>query len=129
MNIPPEHEEEFNRWYNTEHIKERVDIPGFFSGRRYRSLEGEPKYFALYELEEPDVVHRPAYTQVRENPTPWTHKMEAIFQNFVRNIYEKMSSSGQRLHLATRSSFSSDVRALKGQANTQDPHPTQVSRS
>lgn len=95
MNIPPEHEEEFNRWYNAEHIKERVDIPGFLSGRRYRSLDGEPKYFALYELEEPDVVYRPAYTQVRETPTPWTHKMEAIFQNFVRNIYERTSSSGQ----------------------------------
>jgi hypothetical protein len=95
MNIPPEHEEEFNRWYNTEHIKERVDISGFLSGRRYRSLVGEPKYFALYELEEPDVVYRSAYTQVRENPTPLTHKMEAIFQNFVRNIYERIASSGQ----------------------------------
>lgn len=95
MDIPPEYEEEFNHWYNTEHIRERIDIPGFLNGRRYRSLEGGPKYFALYGLEEPDVVYRATYTQVRNNPTPWMCKIVGLFENFVRNVYEGMSSYGE----------------------------------
>lgn len=95
MNISPEHEDEFNRWYNTEHIQERVGISGFLNGRRYLSLEGEPKYFALYEMESPNVVYEDAYKRARQNPTPWSQRIESLFQDFVRNIYEEIFSDGQ----------------------------------
>ena len=32
---PPEVEEDFNEWYNREHIDERVWMPGFHRARRY----------------------------------------------------------------------------------------------
>jgi hypothetical protein len=94
MDIPADYEDEFNRWYNTEHLQERVGIPGFFNGRRYISLEGKPKYFALYETEEPGVLTGNAYKKILENPTPWTQKTMGLFQNFVRNIYEEIFSYG-----------------------------------
>ena len=57
---PPEMEEEFNAWYDTEHLPERLAIPGFLSARRWvaRDLEpGKGKYFATYELKTPGVLY------------------------------------------------------------------------
>ena len=56
MDIAPEREEEFNRWYNEEHVPERLAIPGFKRARRFKALEGSPKYLALYELESPEAL-------------------------------------------------------------------------
>ena len=36
--ITPEGEAEYWRWHDREHIPERVGVPGFLRGRRYRSL-------------------------------------------------------------------------------------------
>ena len=36
MDVEPEHEEEFNRWYNDEHLVERLEIPGYVSARRFK---------------------------------------------------------------------------------------------
>ena len=33
--VPADKEEEFNRWYNEEHLPERMAIPGFLGGARY----------------------------------------------------------------------------------------------
>lgn len=42
-------EREFNEWYER-HIREVVEVPGWNSARRYRCLDGEPRYLALYDL-------------------------------------------------------------------------------
>ena len=34
--VPAEHDEEFNRWYNEEHIPERLAIPGVLNAARIR---------------------------------------------------------------------------------------------
>lgn len=88
MDVDPEHEAEFNRWYEREHIPERMAIPGFLSARRYRAIEGEPKYLALYELESPDVLDSEAYRYwYGEGRTEWTRRILAEARNFVRNVY------------------------------------------
>ena len=33
--VAPEREEEFNAWYDTEHLPQLVALPGFIRGRRY----------------------------------------------------------------------------------------------
>ena len=48
--VGPEHEDEFNRWYDEEHIPERLSIPGVLSAARYAAVQGGPKYLACYEL-------------------------------------------------------------------------------
>jgi hypothetical protein len=42
MNIDPSDEAEFNRWYDREHLEERVAIEGFLEARRYIADEGSP---------------------------------------------------------------------------------------
>ena len=89
MDIDPEHEADFNRWYNEEHVPERLAIPGFVRARRFRALSGEPRYLALYELKSPNVLHSDDYLHFLQGggETEWTRQVLARVKNFVRNVY------------------------------------------
>lgn len=87
--VPAEQEDEFNRWYNDEHLPERMAIPGFLGGARYEAVKGGPKHLACYELDSVAVLDSPAYKHVQANPTPWTKRVgpQAIGRPFIRNVY------------------------------------------
>jgi hypothetical protein len=46
--VDPQHEAEFNDWYNTEHIAELLAVPGILAAARYEAAKGGPKYLAVY---------------------------------------------------------------------------------
>ncbi len=94
--IAPEVEREFNDWYNSEHIPQLLGVPGFLSGRRYQAVEGEPKYLALYDLTDAEVLKSDAFRQVREMPTEWTKKMLPLFRNTAIGAYRQIFSHGTR---------------------------------
>ena len=87
--VPADKEDEFNHWYNEEHLAERLAIPGFLSAARYEAVKGGPKHLAYYELESVAVLQSEAYKKVSANPTPWTRKMgpQAVATTFIRNVY------------------------------------------
>ncbi len=49
--VDPDHEDEFNRWYNEEHLPDvRRRFPQITSARRYRATDGQnPRYLVVYE--------------------------------------------------------------------------------
>ena len=56
------HEEEFNAWYDSQHLPDVMKIPGFVAGQRFRVVQRRPeeatrdyRYMALYEIEADDV--------------------------------------------------------------------------
>jgi hypothetical protein len=69
-------EEEFNAWYDTEHLAERLAIPGFRSTRRWTldGAAGAGKYLATYELDSPAVLESPAYLARYNNQSPWSRR-------------------------------------------------------
>jgi len=73
---PPHREDEFNAWYDDEHMGERLSIAGFRSARRWvADLEpGAGKYLATYELDSLAVLSSPAYLARLNNPTPWSKR-------------------------------------------------------
>ena len=73
---PPQMEEEFNAWYDDEHLAERLGITGFRSARRWVAdvAPGEGKYLATYELDAPGVLQSPEYLARFEGATPWTRR-------------------------------------------------------
>jgi len=75
---PPQMEEEFNAWYDSEHLPERLAIPGFVSARRWvdpQAAAGSGKYLATYELEHQEVLQTPDYlAHVGEHFTPWSKR-------------------------------------------------------
>lgn len=54
--------DEFNEWYDAEHLPAVLDVPGFVSARRFRaapSVHGEEpahEYLAIYEIESDDLA-------------------------------------------------------------------------
>jgi hypothetical protein len=73
---PPGMEDEFNAWYDSEHLAERLAISGFRSAQRWVAdvAPGEGKYLATYELDSPQVLTTPEYLTRLGSPTPWTKR-------------------------------------------------------
>ncbi|MCF8103900.1 MAG: hypothetical protein K9K64_00305 [Desulfohalobiaceae bacterium] len=85
--IDPEHEEDFNRWYDREHMQERVSIPGFRWARRYRALSGQARrYLALYRVDGRDVFTSDAYREAFKHQTDWSNRNFARMHNTQRRV-------------------------------------------
>jgi len=95
MDIDPSDEAEFNRWYDREHLEERVAIDGFLEARRYVAHEGSPKYLCLYSTATFDVLDSPAYRAKLANPTDWSKRTMARFKNMIRAVARITVSRGQ----------------------------------
>ena len=95
MDIDPSDEAEFNRWYDREHLEERVAIEGFLEARRYVAHQGSPKYLCLYSTASIDVLDSPAYRAKLANPTDWSKKTMARFKNMIRAVASVTISRGQ----------------------------------
>ena len=90
--VPADKEDEFNRWYNEEHLAELLALPGFLSAARYVGVSGGPKYLACYELEGPEALETAEYRRHGENPTEWSKRMSprVIGTAHVRNVYRQI---------------------------------------
>ena len=84
-------EETYEKWYQTEHLPERLSIPGFKNGRRYQALRGSPKYFTWYEVDTPSVLRSAEYVDRLSNPT-------AGQKNNVRCVSERKQDCLQKVH-------------------------------
>lgn len=51
VDISDEHAKGFSRWYNEVHFPEILACPGWLGGRRYECVDGEPRFLAMYDLE------------------------------------------------------------------------------
>jgi hypothetical protein len=95
MDIDAPDEAEFNRWYDREHLEERVAIDGFLEARRYVAHQGSPKYLCLYSVRTFDVLDSPAYHTALKNPTEWSKTTLARFKNMIRAVARITISRGQ----------------------------------
>ena len=95
MNIDPGHEQEFNRWYDKEHLTERVEIEGFLEARRYIAHAADVKYLSLYTTDTFEALNSPAYARVLANQTEWSKKNISRFKNPGRVIARITESRGE----------------------------------
>ena len=86
MDIDAADEVEFNRWYDREHLEERVAIDGFLEARRYVAHDGQPKYLSLYSTETFEVLDSPAYRTALANQTDWSKATSRRFKNMIRAV-------------------------------------------
>jgi hypothetical protein len=88
-------EVEFETWYQSEHLTERLSVPGFLYGRRYKGMAGTPGYFCFYLVETPAVLTSKAYLERLDNPTPMTRKMMSdVFVGMNRTVCSRVSRRG-----------------------------------
>lgn len=86
----PMYEEEFNDWYDLEHIPERLPIPGFGTTRRWVAVSEGPRYLTTYELADLGVLKSPEYLRISGTRyTPWSQRMmrkARIFRRMVSDL-------------------------------------------
>jgi hypothetical protein len=84
--VVEEMEEEFNRWYNEEHIPRLLSVPGVIWAKRGTNTGNGQKFITIYEHENSEVQHTLVYQEALE--TEWTHRIRPYLRNFTREIYE-----------------------------------------
>jgi hypothetical protein len=94
--IDPAHEVDFNRWYDREHMQERVAIPGFQSARRFAAIGACPRpYLALYYTDTLDVFRSAAYAHAFANQTPWSLENFKRMRGTQRRVGELTLEAGE----------------------------------
>jgi len=109
---PPAMEEEFNAWYDDEHMAERLAIPGFRSARRWVAdvAPGEGKYLATYELDSLAVLTSAAYLARFRNQTPWSKRCLGKAVVFKRWACEQLAPGTADPHSGAMAIFIGQVR-------------------
>lgn len=87
--------ERFRRWHNSEHMPERVSIPGFLAGQRYLGHDTSNYFLMMYETQDPTVLGGPDYLARLNAPTPWTRESLQHFREPARNIYRRLNALGK----------------------------------
>ena len=77
--IPDDISDEYNAWYDEEHLPRLVRVPGIVRARRYVSPDQSPRYLTAYELSDRDAFSSPAGLKARD--TQWTARMRTLFYN------------------------------------------------
>jgi hypothetical protein len=76
----------YERWIVSEHIPERLAVPGFLEARRYQATKGTPRFFTPYWVMSPQVLTSPAYLARLGSPSPLTREVMAGFRNMRRTV-------------------------------------------
>jgi hypothetical protein len=84
--VAPEMRAEWEDWHSSEHMPERLAIPGFLRGTRWVALSGEASYFVLYEVAHLATLTGGPYLERLNDPTPWSRKMMPHHRNMVRSL-------------------------------------------
>lgn len=84
-NCIPGQEEEFNRWYNTEHVPDVLKLPAFKAARRYRLHESQ---------------REPGPGMRMQRTPPWTYLCIYEIEGDVPELHREVSAT---LHLRTQS--------------------------
>jgi hypothetical protein len=86
--VAPGAEQAFERWYQGEHLAERLGVPGFHNARRYLAVDGAPRYAALYETDDAGVLTSEPYRARLDAPTEMTGSIMPAFRNMSRTVME-----------------------------------------
>jgi len=77
--------DDFNAWYDTEHVPERLRTPGFINAQRWLGADDPKISIATYDLESLDVLQSPAYRAIGGvNLSPWSKHVTAKCQRLCR---------------------------------------------
>ncbi|MFZ4709101.1 MAG: hypothetical protein ACOYMH_04590 [Zwartia sp.] len=88
--VDPAYEQDFNQWYDQEHMQERAAIKGFRWSRRYHSDTCARPYLALYQTDTLRVFTSEPYRRAFTKQTQWSER------NFTR-----MRDTSRRVNAVT----------------------------
>jgi hypothetical protein len=85
--IDAEIEHDYEAWYQRDHLRDRVNIPGFRNCRRYVRMAGEGRqYLTFSDLDSIDVTRSPPYLDRLAHATDWTCRIMPHFRRIIRVV-------------------------------------------
>ena len=92
MEVDPADEAEFNRWYNEQHLPERMAIPGYVSARRFKLVEGDGAltYLCIWELEDGSPLQSRMYQEQQADPTALYLRVNGTIKARTRGLYRQV---------------------------------------
>ena len=85
FNYATAHEDEFNDWYDLEHVPERARVPGFLAIERWIGVDDPKVSIATYDLESPAVLQSPEYRRIAgANLSVWSKRVTAMCKRICR---------------------------------------------
>jgi len=85
-------EDEFDDWYDTEHIPERLSVKGFLNAERWVAADGAKTALATYDLESLDVLKQESYVSKKgDGRSPWSKRIGRKTDLFSRLTAEQLS--------------------------------------
>ena len=92
MEVDPAIEDEFNEWYNEEHMPLMDAVPGMLAARRFRATGGLPRYVAVYHLESAAVYLERSWAEA--NQTPWIRRIHRHRLRTLHMILDRVELAG-----------------------------------
>lgn len=83
--------DEFNDWYDTEHVPERLGIDGFINAQRWLAVDNPQLSVVTYDVGDAGVLSSPAYKAVcGDNASPWTRRIATRCKRIARYVGEQI---------------------------------------
>lgn len=92
VDIDPAREDEFNRWYDEEHVPEKRASPGFHSARRFKHFTIPHRYLAIYEVDDGDTVTSPTY--MSQQQSEWSRSIQEAWTAWSRDVWVEITREG-----------------------------------
>jgi hypothetical protein len=78
--------DEFNDWYDAEHIPERQRVPGSLTLQRWIGADNPQQSVATYDLDSLAVLQSPGYRAIGgENLSPWSKRVTSKVESLLRD--------------------------------------------
>ncbi len=94
VDIEPDREDEFNRWYDEEHVPEKLASTGFYSARRFKHFTEAHRYLAIYEVENGDLVTNESY--MNGPVSDWSRSIMQAWRAWDRNVWVELAPPSER---------------------------------
>jgi hypothetical protein len=92
-------EEEFNDWYDLEHLPQMQAVPGIDTAARFVAVDGWPRYIAVYDLSEFAVLRSAAYRSMTGSGfTAWSRRQLARVKGWQRLTFKQDDLGGATMH-------------------------------
>lgn len=87
--VAPGCEDDFNAWYDREHLPGLAAVPGTVRAARYVDADEQasPRYHACYDLLSPATLESAPWLAVRG--TPWSARVRPTFRNTRRTMFAR----------------------------------------
>ena len=91
--VPQNRHEEFNAWYNAEHIPALLSVPGFLSVRRFKLADeaivsrggSVSQYFTIWDIEDESALTSDAFLKAANSP--WSDWVRSWYTRKIRSLY------------------------------------------